>query len=379
MTAAAIASPTGWRREAGLTLGALGRRLRRHRHQPALRGEAVGDRGRRPFARALRRAGRSLDDLLVARDRGDGQIRRLHHARRQQWRGRRDGAGRAGASLLGPGPRPQDRHRAGLARRPRAVLRRRHADARDLGPLGGRGPGRRKRRPAAPDPAADPRHPDRAVPAAALRDGADRQDVRPRHGGLVCRDGGAGRRRHRAQSADPQMHQSLLRLCAVRARALDGVRRAWLRRPGGDRLRGALCRYGPFRARADQECLALFRLPCAPAELFRPGRGRALRSARDRQHLLRARAALGALPGRRARDDGHRDREPGGDLRRLLDHPPGGAARPGATHGNPPYLRDPTRPDLRAADQHHARHRRRADRADLQDLRRPGRGLWHRG
>ena len=45
----------------------------------------------------------------------------------------------------------------------------------------------------------------------------------------------------------------------------------------------------------------------------------------------------------------HHHRIAGGDLRRLLDHAPGGAARPAAAHGNPPHLDDRLRPDLRAA------------------------------
>ncbi len=48
----------------------------------------------------------------------------------------------------------------------------------------------------------------------------------------------------------------------------------------------------------------------------------------------------------------HRHRQPGGDHRRLLGDPAGGAAGPAAAHRHQAHLRDPGRPDLRAAGQH---------------------------
>ena len=84
-----------------------GRGVRRYRHQPALRHARIRAGGGRPCRQPRRRLWRAVADLLGAGDRGDRQICRLHHARRQQWRRRGDGAGGAGAP------------RARAARRPR--------------------------------------------------------------------------------------------------------------------------------------------------------------------------------------------------------------------------------------------------------------------
>ena len=54
----------------------------------------------------------------------------------------------------------------------------------------------------------------------------------------------------------------------------------------------------------------------------------------------------------RAGDRGDRDREPGGDHRRLFADPAGRAARPAAALRGPLHLRDPCRADLSAARQH---------------------------
>ena len=107
-------------------------------------------------------------------------------------------------------------------------------------------------------------------------------------------------------------------------RARDPGRRV----PGGDRSRGALCRSRPFRAKADQDGVALFRVAGARSQLSRSGRARALRPERDRQPLLPAGAVMGALSHDRACHRGDGDREPGRDHRRLLADQPGGAARP---------------------------------------------------
>ena len=77
-------------------------------------------------------------------------------------------------------------------------------------------------------------------------------------------------------AADPLRRQSALWRGAVRARALDRLRRAGLGGAGGHRLRSALCRHGPFRRPADPLGLALFRLSRPGAELFRPGRAAAV-------------------------------------------------------------------------------------------------------
>ena len=127
-------------RLATLSLAALGRRLRGHRHQPSLRVEGSfrrrapsgadrpAEHPRHPFAR-----------VLVADDRRVDQVHRLHHARRQQGRGRHHGADGAGAAR-GQEQRPcAGADAVGPVRR-RALLRRRHDHPGHLGALGGRGP-----------------------------------------------------------------------------------------------------------------------------------------------------------------------------------------------------------------------------------------------
>ena len=79
------------------------RRLRRHRHEPALRAQGVRSRGAPASSVTPReRPRRPLADLLGADPRGDGQVRRLHHARRQPRRGRHPGAAGARAPTRVP-------------------------------------------------------------------------------------------------------------------------------------------------------------------------------------------------------------------------------------------------------------------------------------
>ena len=63
---------------------------------------------------------------------------------------------------------------------------------------------------------------------------------------------------------------------------------------GGDRLRGAVCRHGPFRPPAHPVCLAVRRPARPDAELFRPGRGPAAQSRTGRYRILLRHTALGA-------------------------------------------------------------------------------------
>ena len=70
-------------------------RLRRHRHQPALRGQGNVRAGPRHRADHRQHPRRPLDDLLGADDRRLAQVRDAHHARRQPRRGRHHGAARA--------------------------------------------------------------------------------------------------------------------------------------------------------------------------------------------------------------------------------------------------------------------------------------------
>ena len=87
-----------------------------------------------------------------------------------------------------------------------------------------------------------------------------------------------------------------------------------------------------------------------------------------------SRASSHGDPGNHGRDH----RQPGRHHRRFLHDPAGGAAGPIAAHGNPPHLRHRIWPDLCAAHECDAGHWRGSDRADLQEFRRAGGGLWHR-
>ena len=87
----------------------------------------------------------------------------------------------------------------------------------------------------------------------------------------------------------------VVRRPAVRARTLDGFRLARLGRAGGHRLRGAVCRHGPFRPQADPARMVLLRAACAAAELFRPGRGAPAGARKSADRVLFRGAALGAL------------------------------------------------------------------------------------
>ena len=80
------------------------------------------------------------------------------------------------------------------------------------------------------------------------------------------------------------------------------------------------------------------RLPGADPQLPGPGRADPRRPDGDRQPVLPAVPALGADPDGRARDGRDGDRLAGGDLRRVLGHPPGGAARLPAAADDPPHL-----------------------------------------
>ncbi len=79
-------------------------------------------------------------------------------------------------------------------------------------------------------------------------------------------------------------------------------------------------------------------LPRADPQLHGPGRADPALAGGDRQSVLPAAAALGATADGVPGDRGHRDRLAGGDLRRVLGHPPGGTARLPAAAEHPPHL-----------------------------------------
>ena len=137
---------------------------------------------------------------------------------------------------------------------------------------------------------------------------------------------------------------------------------------------------GHFGRRPIRWAWLYFALPRSGAELFWPGRAVVLSDPSALSTPFYALVPHWAhYPMVVAGDHGHHHRVAGGDLRRLLHHPPGRAARPVAAHGNQPHLGNGDGTDLCAARERDAGGRRGADRADLQDLGRSGRRLRHRG
>ena len=182
------------------------RRLRRHRHEPALHAEDRPRRRRRP-SRSRGPARRLLAAGLDADHRHDPEVHRRRHAHRQRRRGRH------------PGPDVAHRHEArgttaDRRRRPvrrGADLRRRRHHAGDLGVVGARGPAPRSTVLQPLRAAGGHRDPRSPVPAAAVRHGDDRQAVRPGHGDLVRRHRPARPRRHRPAPAGAGRAQPRLR------------------------------------------------------------------------------------------------------------------------------------------------------------------------
>ena len=181
--------------EGGIAHGVLGadprqhrRRLRRHRHQPALRLPRGGRRprsapsGRRRASAVLGVLSLILWALIVV---VTLEIRPHPAARRQQRRGRHAGADGAGAARAAAKAR-------GLVVllgiiSARAVLRRRRHHAGAVGAVGGRRPEDRHAGLRPLRRAADGRHPDRAVRGAVARHRQRRGLLRPDHAGLVRR------------------------------------------------------------------------------------------------------------------------------------------------------------------------------------------------
>ena len=225
---------------------------------------------------AAPRAGRALADLLGADDHRDDQVRRPDHARRQQGRRRRAGAGDAGA----PGP---ERPAAGRRRasspcsrssgsRCSTATRMHHAG--DLGAAAVEGldvvaPGLRR--------------PMSCRCRWSSWSGCSSCRAAAPHGSATCsgRSCCCGSSSWRVlgvvadRQASPHVLLALNPLYGIdliarpRPGHLLGLR---LDRAGGDRRGGALCRHGPFRPQADPPGLALHRAARPDAQLFRPGR-----------------------------------------------------------------------------------------------------------
>ncbi len=90
------------------------------------------------------------------------------------------------------------------------------------------------------------------------------------------------------------------------------------------------------------------------------------------------RSLLGALPSGRAGHGGHVDRFAGGDLGRLLAHPPGRAARLLPAHGDHPHVGGGDRADLHPGGQLGAHDLHPRPGAGLPGIDQPGRRLRHR-
>ena len=168
------------------------RRLRRHRHQPALRvARSGGCRQRnRDHCDAAGRARRALADPVGADRGGDAQICPHPAARRQQRRGRNAGADGAGATR---GEQGRRRDRAARHHLWRAFLRRRGPYTGAVGAVGDRRHQARHRDLRTLCRAADADHPGGAVRRAVPRHRARRRVLRTGHVRLVRRHCDRGR------------------------------------------------------------------------------------------------------------------------------------------------------------------------------------------
>jgi len=359
-------------------LGRRGCGLRRHRHQPAVHAQG-GIRSAWRAGLARQRARRPEPGVLVADHRGVGEISAVHHARRQQGRGRHHGAYGAGPALH---PRPPaaalGRGAAGAVRR-RAVLRRRRDHAGDLGAVGGGGPeGRHAGAGALRGADHRGRDPGPGLVAAA-RHRAHRRGVRAGLRGVVRLHRRAGRARHRAASGGAVRPAADLRHRVLHPQPCRGLLRPRRGGAGGDRHRGAVRRHGALRSGADPAGLVQLRAAGAAAELLRSGRAGADEPGHGDQPVLSPGAAVAAVPDDRTGHGGHGHRLAGGDFRRVLDDPRGDAARLRAAHAGGAYLAGNVRAGLRAVDQPRAGGADRAGRRRLPLLGQPGLGLRHRG
>ena len=175
------------------------RRLRRHRHQPALRAARSGRCRQRNRGRcdAAGRAGCCLADPVGADRGGDAEIRPHPAARRQQRRGWNAGADGAGATR---GEQGRGCDRAARHHLRRAVLRRRGHYARTFGAVGDRRHQARYRDLRTLCRAADGHHSGGAVCRAVPWHCPRRRVVRTDHVHLVRRHRDRGRTADRAAS-----------------------------------------------------------------------------------------------------------------------------------------------------------------------------------
>ena len=166
------------------------RRLRRHRHEPAVRDARVLFRVALGSADARECPGRALADHLLAAARHLGEVHRHRHARRQSGRRRHSGLDRTAAARHGANGSHRSAAGADGHLRRIAAVRRRHDHAGDHGARSGRGAQGGHASGRAVRGADRGRDSDRGVRDSETRDAPGRQAVRPDHGGLVLRDRG---------------------------------------------------------------------------------------------------------------------------------------------------------------------------------------------
>ena len=175
-----------WHR--GFDAGRSRRRFRRHRNRPTVcAADRLSCRSWRRSDVAVGGLRGDLARLLGGDDHRFDQVRDLHHARRQRWRGRHHGAHRLDPASRAGKPFGQDRARGAGDLRGGAVLRRRHDHARHLGALGRRGSSSRRAVSRLADLADRLGHLDRAVCHPALRHRGRRAVLRSCDGPVVRR------------------------------------------------------------------------------------------------------------------------------------------------------------------------------------------------
>ncbi|MEJ0043676.1 MAG: KUP/HAK/KT family potassium transporter [Rhizomicrobium sp.] len=332
---------TGWRREAGLTLGALGVVFGDIGTSPlyAMKLSIAAEGSGIPSAAAVFGAMslifwtllivvtvKYVAFIMRADNNGEGGVMALAAlAHRSSGLGRRLKTAIALASIAGP----------------RAVLRRRHADARGLGALRARRRGIRKCGPQGAHPAVRADRPYRALRAATLRHRPHRQAVRPGDGpyGSSSSPGWAPPPSPRTPrillAADPRYGIALF--VTEPWTAFVALGSVVLAVTGCEALYADM---GHFGRRPIRFAWVFIALPALLLNYFGQG-AVVLGNPHAIDNTFYALAPHWAhYPRRDPRHLRHHHREPGGDLGRLLHHPPGGAARSGAAHGDQAHQRD---------------------------------------
>ena len=286
-------------------VGGARRRLRRHRHQPALRDARGVPRSVRLPGGGGQRAGRPVaDDLGVDPD-GRDQVPDGPAAGRPSGPGRHPGAAHHPHHLRAVAPAARLDHHARPVRR-LAALRRRHHHPRDVGVVRGRGS--RSLRPGARPSGATAlgRHSGGVVRGAAARNGLDWKGVRPHRPHLA-----GEHRTHRAAWRPDRARRAPGLRSAVGGALLRGQRAARIHGPlgggpGRDRGRSALRRPRTLRPRADPYRGFRRRDSVSASQLPRPGGAPVALSRSSLQPVLRVGPTLAAEPHGGARDGGGR-------------------------------------------------------------------------